>query len=561
MPKKWNVPSPHPQKQVELSNALNIQPLLAQLLINRGILEIEEAQSFLTTHLSHLHDPFLLKDMDRAVARLKKARENDELVLIFGDYDVDGVTSSVILNKTLKKFGLRVLNHIPHRVEDGYGLNHAIAEFAQAEGVKLLLAVDCGIGAIEEVANLNRIGIDVIILDHHEPPKGPLPQACAIVNPKRADCVYPFKHLASAGLAGKLTQALFKDDFEEHMDLVAIGTIADVAELRGENRIFVKHGLPRVNQTKNKGLLALLDIAKIRDKKITPHFVGFILGPRINATGRMDSAHKSLDLLLTDDAVEAARLAKLLDELNAQRQKMQKDVLDEALAMIEQEVNFQDHKIIVIGKEGWHKGILGIVASRITEMYYRPSIVISFGEAVGTGSARSIEGFHLFEALTHCAASLEHYGGHKGAAGLTIRKDRIDEFRRSINDFARQTIELVDLTPNLSIDCEIPLSQLNVDLVERIEALEPFGEGNPQPVFCSRQVIVKSAPAILGKETIKFWVSDGKVTLPVLGFGMAKYRDYVVPGKAVDLAYQVTLDDWNKAPTVTLKLKDIREAN
>ncbi len=570
MPKRWKIHSPNPQRQVALSNALEINPIIAQLLINRRILTVPEAATFLSADLSQLHDPFLLKDMDRAVERIKRARQRQELVLIFGDYDADGVTSSVLLHRLLKNMGIEVLNHIPHRMHDGYGLNHRIGEYAKQKGVSLLITVDCGIGAICEVDTLNELGIDVIIVDHHEAPRGQLPQAKAIINPKRHDCGYPFKHLASVGLVAKLTQALLGKILEDELDLVAIGTVADVAELKGENRIFVKNGLSRIDQTKNKGLSALLEVAKIKGKKLSPYHVGFILGPRINATGRMDSAHKSLDLLLSEDPQEAHALAKLLENYNTERQKMQRDIVQEAMSIIEQQINFNEHKIIVVGKEGWHKGVLGIVASKITETFYRPTVVISVKDGVGTASARSIAGFHLYEALEHCAEILEHFGGHKGAAGLTIKEENIEKFRKLINDFAHQTLQLVDLTPSIDIDCEIPLSSLSLDLIKAVNLLEPFGEGNPAPVFCSRRLMVKSPPLTLGKETIKFWVSDGQSTFSVVGFGMAKYRDMVVQGKWVDLAYELAIDDWNirhngknfsaeEEPRVQLKLKDIKE--
>ncbi len=565
--KRWLIQPPHPKQQVAISNALHIHPIVAQLLVNRGIETIEEARQFLFSEISSLHDAFLLKDMEKAVARIKKARDAQELVLIYGDYDVDGVASSAILNQILRRFGVKVMHFIPHRIHDGYGLNHDVAILAKETGVALLIAIDCGITAHSEVDNLNQNGIDVIIFDHHEPSHHGLPLAHAIVNPKRKDCSYPFKHLASVGLAAKLTQALLRGqspngdsplNLEEVLDLVAMGTIADVVPLRGENRTFVKLGLPKIMTTQNKGLQALLDVAKIKGKEIKPYYVGFILGPRINATGRMDSAQKSLELFLSDDIDQAYALAKSLEEHNTQRQKMQKDVVQEALNMVEQEINFKDHKVIVVSKEGWHKGVLGIVASRITETYYRPTIVISLDNGIGSASARSIDGFHLYDALTHCSEILETFGGHKLAAGLTIKSDNIARFREMINEFAHENFQEENLIPTIKIDCEIPLSAIDMKLVEVVDSLEPYGEGNPQPLFCSRQVTVKTPPMVLGKDTLKFWISDGKTTLSAVGFGMAKYRDMVSVGAKIDIVYQLSIDDWNKEPIVQLKLKDLK---
>lgn len=559
--KRWLLPTPNPQLQVRLSNDLNIHPIIAQLLINRGIVDREEATQFLSGDLSHLRDPFLLKDMDKAVARIRQALERKETVVVFGDYDVDGVTSSALMTQALRKQGMKVINYIPHRMTDGYGLNHEIADLAKEQGATLLIALDCGITAHSEVKNLNKSGIDVVIFDHHEPPAEGIPEAAAVVNPKRKDCMYPYKNLASVGLAAKFIHAFLGEVPADILDLVALGTIADIVPLRGENRIFVKTGLPRIRDTKNKGLAALLDVAKIKGKDITPHYVGFILGPRINATGRMDSAQTSLQLFLSDNDEEAYALARSLDEHNSARQKMQSAIAQEALSIVEREVNFKDHKVIVVGKEGWHKGVVGIVASRVTETYYRPSIVISIKEGVGTASARSIEGFHLHDALTHCSEILEAFGGHKSAAGLTIREENIDAFREMINKFAEGVLQEQHLVPSVKIDCELSLSDVDMKLIEVINTLEPYGEGNPSPVFCSRNLTVKSPPMVLGKDTLKFWVTNGQATISAVGFGMGKYRDLVRLGEKIDLAYYLTVDDYNKAPTAQIKLKDIRPAS
>ncbi|MCK5014539.1 MAG: single-stranded-DNA-specific exonuclease RecJ [Candidatus Omnitrophica bacterium] len=558
MQKEWKIHSPNPGLQVDLSNALDVHPIISQLLINREITDIQEAKDFLSADLSGLHDPFLLKNMGKAVARIREAESENESVLVIGDYDVDGVTASVLLNNVFTQMGIKITHHIPHRMEDGYGMNEKMGEFAKEQGVGLVIAVDCGITAHREVDLINSHGIDVVILDHHETDEY-LPNAVAIINPKQKGCPYPFKHLASVGLVTKLTQALLgQSESEKILDLAAIGTIADVVPLRGENRIFVKSGLPKINTTTNKGLLALLDVAKIKGKKLSPFHIGFVLGPRINAAGRMDSAQTSLDLFLSNDSDEAYDLAKALDRHNVQRQKIQAEIVDEAFEIVEQEVNFKDERVIVLGKEGWHKGVLGIVASRLADKYYRPAIVISIEDGVGIASARSINGFHLHEALSSCAEYLENFGGHAGAAGLTIKEENIDPFRALINEVARETLEVKKLLPTITIDCEIPLSSISMKLAEIIDSMQPFGEGNPPPIFCSRQITVKSHPAVLGKNTLKFWVTDGNASISVVGFGMAGFKGMVKMGKRIDLAYEIAIDDWNKAPTPQLMLKDMK---
>lgn len=558
MSKIWNVKTPSPKLQIKLSDALGIHPIISQLLVNRSIDDIKEAKNFLNPDLKSLHDPFLLKDMDKAVGRIRQAVKNNDRVLIFGDYDVDGVTSSVILNNTLINLGLDVIHHIPHRMTDGYGLNHEIAEFAFQQQVNLLITIDCGITAYDEVESIRNTGIDVIVIDHHEPSDNRLPNAVAIIDPKQKDCRYPFKELASAGLALKLSQAIGNQLNENLLDFAALGTVADVVPLKGENRILVNFGLKQIEKTKNIGLKTLLKSSKINNKPITPFHIGFILGPRINAAGRMGTAQTSLDLFLCNNETQAEGLTKELESYNYERQKMQNDTITEAMAIVEEQINFKEQKVIVLNKEGWHKGVLGIVASRLTDKYYRPAIVISTKEGIGTASCRSIEGFHIHNALQECQGILENYGGHEGAAGLTIKQEQIDPFREMINTIAQRILEVKKLSPSITIDSEIPLISVDQQLAETIESLQPFGEGNPQPVFCSRRLTVKSYPQILGRGTLKFWIDQGDKTISAVGFGMEKFAGLIRPGELIDLAYEVSIDDWNKAPQAQLKLKDIK---
>jgi len=558
MTKIWKIKKNNPELQNRLSKDLNIHPIIAQLQINRNITDPKEAEYFLSADLSDLHDPFLLKNMDAAIKRIETACRNKENVLVFGDYDVDGVTSSVLLTKALRRKGIEVLNYIPHRMTDGYGLNASVGEHAKKNNVGLIITVDCGITAYEEVEAINACGVEIIILDHHLPEEGQIPKAFAIINPKQKDCPYPFKGLAAVGLVVKFIHALEGKVHLETLDFAAIGTIADMVPLHGENRIIVKAGLPAINTTANNGLSALLDASKIRGKKISPYHIGFVIGPRINAAGRMDSAHTSLNLFLCENMTEAESLAQELEMHNTERQKAQRGIVQEAMAMIDEDEKMKDQKIIVVGKEGWHKGIVGIVASRIKDKYSKPAIVIAIKDDVGTASARSVNGFNFHEAISQCSDCLEAFGGHAGAAGLTIKKENIESFNTLINKIAHQTLDDKKLLPELSLEDEIPLSSIDINLANIIISMEPFGEGNPEPIFCSRQVRVNSLPQLLGKNTLKFWVADNGMTISAVGFGMGELKKEIKKGQLIDIAYTISIDDWNKAPTPQIILKDIK---
>ncbi len=556
--KKWIVADPPPSLCEGLGRAASIHPILSRVFVNRGVSTPDAMASFLRCDLRDLSDPFLMTDMDRAIDRVRLAGERHETVLIFGDYDVDGVTASVVLNKALTRFGLHVRHHIPDRMDDGYGLGDDAVDIALRMGAQLVIAVDCGITAVGPVRALMGSGIDVIILDHHEPGEGGVPEAVAVVDPKRRDCRYPFKHLAAVGIAAKFTQALFGALPTEILDLVALGTIADVVPLLGENRIFVQHGLSRIQQTDNLGLQALLEVSGIKGKPLRPYHAGFILGPRINAAGRMESAAHSLELLLSRDFKTAMDLAVRLDAMNLERQQLQRVMIQEAIAMVDGVVDLEKDPVIVLAKEGWHKGVLGIVASKIVETFYRPAVVATLSNGEGTGSARSIEGFALHDALHACRDVLDAFGGHRLAAGLSFQEKNLDRFRERVNAYARETLGARDLIPSLMIDAEVGLDELDVGLISTLNALEPYGEGNRAPVFCSRRLTIKSQPVSLAKETLKFWVTDGRTTLSVVGFGMGAFKDRLAVNQTVDLAYELAIDDWNKAPVVQLRLRDIR---
>ncbi|MCX5706690.1 MAG: single-stranded-DNA-specific exonuclease RecJ [Candidatus Omnitrophica bacterium] len=530
---------------------------MAQVLINRGITNPSEAEKFLNVKLSNLLDPFSFSEMPEVVQRIKQAGKLKEKVMIFGDYDADGITSVALLKNSLLKIGLDVIHYLPHRVKEGYGLTKNIAKIAKEKKIKLLITVDCGISNILEIAELKKYNIDTIITDHHEPQGRELPPALSIINPKIKNSNYKYRDLAGVGVTYKLCQALSDSRLVDELDLVALGTIADVVPLTGENRIIAKEGLLRLAKTKKPGLRALIDNAGIRNKKFTSTFVSFILAPRLNASGRMASAEDSLNLLLTDDVSEAEKLAKVIEQHNRTRQKIEGKIMEEAEAIINKEINFKDHQVIVVAKEGWHQGVLGIVASKLADRFYRPAIVISLDEELCKGSARSIKNFHLFQALLECKKFLHAFGGHAHAAGLVITKDNINDFKESINRLAHEQLRLEDLLPSLDVDIEVVLADLNDQVIQELERLEPFGTANPEPLFYTKGLKLKGEPLVLGRETIKFWVTDGSVTFQAIGFGMSSFRENLRSAANLDLVYTPRMDNWQDESSVILEVKDM----
>lgn len=559
MQKTWKIIEPDIDLKNRLSSELKVSGLFAQLLINRGISDKRDAEIFLHSDIKDLHDPFLMRGMREAVARLRSAAAGNEVVFIATDFDVDGVTSCTILETELQRLGASLGHYVPHRVRDGYGLNLEAVRRAESFGAKVFIALDCGITAFREADALKKEKIDLIIVDHHEPPAQGLPSACAILNPKQKGCRYPFRDLATVGLVYKIIQALEAKDAPAYLDLVALGTVADVAPLRGENRIFVRHGLDALNETPRMGIRSLMEAAGIKkEKKISTHSISFILAPRLNASGRIDSAHASLDLLLSRDVREAQRLAEGLNVHNRERQKIEERVLSEAMDVIARDVNFKDDFVIVLSREDWHPGVLGIVASKIADRFYRPAIVISLHGDTGRGSARSIPHFHIYEALSRCEKHLKEFGGHKYAAGLTIGKKDIAGFRKLINAVAAETFKGGALAPVLEADAQIPFSLINEELMDLIDDLSPFGEANRRPVFVSKNLKLMSRPVLVGKSSLKFWVSDGSATFEAIGFGMNDFFDMVEASGQVDLAYCLGWDDWNPENPIQLEVKDIR---
>jgi single-stranded-DNA-specific exonuclease len=552
-----NIASPDTNLTNKLSDGLRVSGILAKILANRGLKSIDEAREFLDPTAEQLLDPYQFCDMHKAINRIKQARKNKEKVMIFGDYDVDGITALAVLKTALKNFGLDTAHYLPHRIREGYGLNKNILHIAKQKNIKLLITVDCGISNHKEIAELQNNNIETIITDHHEPSVEALPPASSIINPKVKDSKYKYRDLAGVGVAYKLAQAVSGSMLLEDLDLVSLGTIADSAPLTGENRVIAKEGLSRLSQTKRIGLRALIESAGIKDRKFTSTFVSFILGPRINASGRMDSAELSLDLLMSANQEEAGKLIRAVEGHNRMRQKIENKILEEAEDLINREINFKEHKIIVIAKEDWHQGVLGIVASKIADRFYRPAIVISLNENLCKGSGRSIKNFHLFDALVECKEFLNAFGGHAHAAGLVITKDSIEDFKNNINRLAHERLSLEDLLPSLDIDMELKLSDLNEEVIVELESLAPFGNANPEPLFFPRNLRIKGEPQVLSRQTLKFWVTDNNVTYQAIGFGMSHFEDSLKIADSFDLIYTPRMDNWLGEETVLLEVKDI----
>lgn len=540
-----------------LAKEMGISKIMAQLLLNRGIKTPLEAERFLKSSVDHLLDPYSFRDMQKAVGLIHKSASNKEKVLIYGDYDVDGITSLAILKNTLDKMGVEAIPYIPHRINEGYGLNKNCLAVCRKEKIKLVITADCGTNSHEEIKELRRHNIEIIVTDHHESSTSDLPLASALINPKMTGGKYKFRDLAGVGVAAKLCQALRQESFLEDLDLVALGTIADVVPLTGENRIIAKEGLIRISETKKVGLKALMEKSGIKGKPITGTSVSFILGPRINASGRMDTAETAYHLLVSQDENEAVKLADVIEQHNRRRQGIESKILEEAEALIEKEVNFKEHMVIVIAKENWHQGVLGIVASKIADRFYRPTILISKGLEFCKGSGRSIKNFHLFEAFVECKDFLSSFGGHEHAAGLLVHHDNIEGFKKRINALAKEQLAIEDLLPTLEIDMELKLSDITDKFVRELDMLEPFGVDNPAPLFFTRKLKLKAMPQVLSRDTLKFWVSDGNDTCQAIGFRLGSLKDSLMQAASFDLVYVPSIDSWQGQEKIILEVKEI----
>jgi single-stranded-DNA-specific exonuclease len=550
--KRWVIAEPNPALAEELATALELPVAVARVLVGRGFREAEATRRFLNPQLRQLGDPFALPDMTAAADRVLAAIARRERIVIYGDYDVDGVTSSALLTRVLKAAGGEVANFLPHRMDEGYGLSaDGIARCRQEHRPQLLIAVDCGTTAVAEISNLKSQGVDVIVLDHHEP-SDRLPECVAVVNTKRAGGE-PF---ASVGVAFKLAHALLKRepglqeriDLREHLDLVAVGTVADMVPLTGENRIFVKAGLERLPQSRKTGLRALMDIADV-PVKVTPNHIGFRIGPRLNAAGRLSDAMASLELLLTEDTGQAGELAKLLHEHNADRQEIEAEIVEEALV---QAAKCTGDRVGVLANPEWQSGVIGIVASRVVQAFYRPTVVIGTD---GKGSCRSVAGFSMVAALTQCAPVLVRFGGHEMAAGLSVLPEKVGELRSALNAVAAGMLREEDLTPRLAIDAVVSLAEMDEEFVGALERLEPCGQENPSPLFAARGCRLRGAAREVGKGHLKFQVTEGGTTADAIWFGGAATG---LPAGAMDVAFVPEMNEFRGTRTVQLRIRDVR---
>ncbi|MGE5550059.1 MAG: single-stranded-DNA-specific exonuclease RecJ [Bacteroidota bacterium] len=564
MPKRWRLLPESTEAARQLAGALGIAPLVAQLLIHRGLAEPGLAQRFLHPDLAHLHPPSLLPNLDAGVARLIKAFQEGERLLIYGDYDVDGVTSVSLLMRLFKPLARgQIYYQVPKRLEDGYGLSLESVRRAAQQGIKVILTVDCGISAVAEVAAAREMGLDVIVTDHHQP--GPvLPEAAAVIDPKLPGSRYPFTELAGVGVAFKLGQALVergllaRQELLRHLDLVALGTVADVVPLIDENRILAHFGLAQLNRTELPGLRALLEVTRLDGREITSGQVGFVLAPRLNASGRLGDASAGIRLLLTADLERGREIARALERENQERQRIEAVVLGEALQLIKERVDLDRERAIVLGAQGWHPGVIGIVASRLIETFHRPTILIAFDGDVGRGSGRSIPGFNLHWGLSQCAEHLERFGGHEAAAGLEIRWERLEGFARAFGEVARAAIPATALEPTLRVEGQIGLPEATLALAKEIARLAPYGQGNPMPVLACRGAKVLDCRGV-GENSrhLKVKVAHGGVVREGIGFNLGAILPEIAAVNEVDLAFVVEQNTFNGATDVQLNLRDL----
>ena len=569
MEKEWIGISPLTEDEkllaASITELLKCPPMIAELLIRRGLKTEAEIEGFFTPDLAQQHSPFLFKDMEIAVARIIRAIENKEKITIYGDYDVDGATATALLLLGLTRVGAIVDFYIPHRMIDGYGLSLSSLDYLKDSGSKLIISVDCGVNALEEIAAINEMGMEIIITDHHNP-KDELPTALAIINPKLEDSGYPFPHLAGVGVAFKLLMAVYErlgitseENTLKYLDLVAVGTIADIVPLTDENRIFAHIGLQHLINMKNLGLNALIQISGLNQKNLDSNDIVFGIAPRINAAGRMGSAALAVNLLISREEKESEVLAEVIERQNSLRQQLDQRTFYEACEIIEKKYkDLSKTSCMVISSDDWHPGVIGIVASKLVEKYYRPVIMISFKEGFGSGSGRSPGMFDLFGALKHTEHNLHSFGGHKYAVGFTIYQEYIDSFENDLNRYVSQHLDLNEIKPPVKVDHELQLYDIDDMLMEWIERFAPFGPGNSRPIFVTRDVCVCSYPYTVGRNHLKLKVIKDGVTLDLIGYNLGDYVSLVKKDSLLDIVYTLEYNRFGAQNSIQGKLKDLR---
>jgi single-stranded-DNA-specific exonuclease len=566
MEKRWKICEADEEKVATLHHSLNINEALCRILVHRGIDTFDKARDFFRPQLSGLHDPFLMKDMEKAVSRIEKAVSNNEKILVFGDYDVDGTTSVAIMYRFLKTICIseNVDFYVPHRYTEGYGVSKKGIDFAKENDFQLIISVDCGIKSVDLIQYARSLGLDFIVCDHHEPDEI-LPPAIAVLNPKQKDCNYPYKELCGCGVAFKLITAICQrqnladETYLGYLDLVVTAIGADIVPITGENRILAYYGLQKLNTDPCAGLGALIELSE-QKKKFSITNVVFIIAPRINAAGRMDDASKAVKLFIEDDPVRAMAYAKLLQNDNKDRKDADQTITEQALEMIATDVLMQNRKSTVVFHSEWHKGVVGIVASRLIEKYYRPTVVLTGNGSIVGGSARSVPGFNLYEAIHACREHLIGYGGHFAAAGMTLHSENVTAFSEKFEDIVSGSIDPELLIPELCIDAEISFQQVNKSFYNIVNQMEPYGPGNMRPVFMTRNVRNNNWSRILKEKHVRFVVMNNNVPLTGIGFDLADKFDIVTSNDPFDMIYTIDENEWNGETFMQLKVIDIRKS-
>ncbi|MDR1356639.1 MAG: single-stranded-DNA-specific exonuclease RecJ [Tannerellaceae bacterium] len=570
MTNKWNFRNPTQEElhiRDKLVSELGYNPVICLLLVQRGVNSLEEAKEFFRPGMSNLHDPFLMPDMDKAVKRLNKALGNKEKILVYGDYDVDGTTAVSLVYKYLRLYTSTLDYYIPDRYDEGYGVSFKGVDYAADNDVKLIIALDCGIKAIDKVAYAKQKGIDFIICDHHMPDEE-LPAAVAVLDAKRQDSKYPYQHLSGCGVGFKFMQAFAQSngfpfsDLEKLLDLTAVSIASDIVPITGENRILAYHGLKQLNTNPSLGMKSIINICGLKDKDITINDIVFKIGPRINASGRMMNGKEAVDLMLAKDSESAREKSENINQYNDERRELDKKITDEANAIIDRISNMEDRKAIVIYDPEWHKGVIGIVASRLTEKYYRPAVVLTKSSELITGSARSIPGFDVYKALENCRDLLENFGGHTYAAGLSLKEENMQAFNERFRSLAAEEINAEQMSPQLDVDAILELKDITPKFAVELKRMNPFGPDNHKPVFCSVGVKDYGTSKLVGKdnEHIKLELIDGSVKMPVhaIAFGMHLHSEHIKAMKPFSICYTVEENTYNGNTTLQLLIKDIK---
>ena len=552
------------QQTILLQKALNIHPLFCKILSQRGIGTFDKSKDFFRPLLTQLHDPWLMKDMDKAVERILSAFNSNEKILVFGDYDVDGTTSVATMYQFLKKNHANLDFYIPHRYREGYGVSKAGIDFAKDNGFSLIISLDCGIKSVDLITYAKELGIEFIVCDHHMPDED-LPPAVAILNPKQKGCNYPYKELCGCGVGFKLITALAEkmnlpqEDIYEFLDLVAVAIAADIVPITGENRILAFHGLKKANENPNNGIKALCQLSGLQGE-LHIHNLVFIIAPRVNAAGRMDDARKAVQLFIAESYEQALDYAEMLHSDNTDRKEADSNTTQEALALIEENHQWIQNKSAVLFQPHWHKGVVGIVASRVIEQYYRPTIILTQSGEFAAGSARSVPGFNLYEAIHACKEHLLGYGGHFAAAGMTLEIDKIDAFRNKFEEIVSSTIHPDLLIPEIVIDAEISFEDITWPFYNILSQMEPFGPENLRPVFIAKNVIDTGYSKIVKEQHIRFSLRRNNITFTGIGFNMAEKYDFLKYKQPVDLVFKIDVNEWNGEKNLQLRVIDCRPA-